>query len=239
MHPYYNDNRKKFRKEMNGFLSLIRKELEEKTGEDYTILIEKIWNVYQSGMLENFPYIGGDQSSGTHNLTGAFVFVAMGEVCRKEYGMTLEDWGYLTTLCYRRYFDKIPGWLAILAGKLFKKTRLVNKMLKMKDKKNAENAKKYPGSFETKTQQPTEECPANYHTLVCPLANFAKDYGYMDYMPYLCNLDYVMFERIQVPFYREHTCADGDGYCDFKMKAGAPVNSSWPCHQLTEGDPLK
>ena len=239
MHSYYSDNRKKFRKEMNSYLSLIQEELTTETGQNYNDLFEQIWTVYQQQMLEYFPFIGGDQSSGTRNLTGAFMFVAMGEVLRHNYGISLEKWGWLTTLCYQRFFDRIPSFLASAAGKLFRHTGLVNAMLKKKDRKNAENAEKYPGSFETRTQQPTEEYPANYHTLVCPLANFAREYGYMEYMPYICNLDYVMFEKMKVPFYREHTYADGDGYCDFKMKAGAQVNSSWPCHQLTEGDPLK
>ena len=126
-----------------------------------------------------------------------------------------------------------------MAGWALTKPALINKMLKKKDEKNAANAKIYPGSFETKTQEPTKEYPANYHTLVCPLADFAKKYGYMEYMPYICNLDYVMFEVIKVTFYRECTCAAGDEFCDFKLKAGAPVNKSWPCHSLTENDPLK
>ena len=42
-------------------------------------------------------------------------------------------------------------------------------------------------------------------------------------MPYLCNLDYVMFGVLGVPLYRRHTCfADGD-YCDFSLKPGAPL----------------
>ena len=45
-------------------------------------------------------------------------------------------------------------------------------------------------------QPPAEGCVFTYHTLVCPLSDFAKKYGYEEYMPYLCNLDYVMFGRV-------------------------------------------
>ena len=239
MHPYYQEHRAKFRKELDHFLRLISGELETVTGQSYPKLLEEIWTCYDQDFLEHFPYIGGDKSSGTRNLTGAFCFVAMGEVCRNSYGMTLEQWGYLTTQCYERFFAKIPGPLLALAGKVIKKPKLVNRMLRKKDAKNAANAAKNPGSFETQTQPPTEAYPAIYHMTVCPLANFAKQYGYMDYMPYICNLDYVMFEAMQVPFYREKTCAAGDGCCDFKLKAGGRVNKAWPCHSLTLGDPLK
>ena len=39
-----------------------------------------------------------------------------------------------------------------------------------------------------------------------PLANFAKQYGYEEYVPYVCNLDYVMFGLLGVPLFREKTC---------------------------------
>ena len=239
MHAYYSQHKPKLKKEMDSFLKLISKELEEETSRTYPQLLEEIWACYEEKFLEYFPYIGGDKASGTRNLTGAYCFVAMGEVCRNTYGMTLERWDELTTVCYERYFGKIPGFLAKAAGKLMGNTKLITKMLLKKDAKNAANAAENPGSFVTKVQPPTEEYPVRFDMLVCPLANFAREQGYMDYMPYLCNLDYVMFAALGVPFYREKTCTAGDGCCDFKMKPGAPVNQAWPCHCLTPGDPLK
>ena len=239
MHEYYAENKGKFKKEMDGFLRLISRELEEDTNRPYSELLEEVWECYEQDMLEHFPYIGGSKSSGTRNLTGAYCFVALGEVCRGKYDMSLDRWGYLTTECYRRYFDRIPQPLRLLAGKLLGRPGLVNSMLRKKDARNAANAAEYPGSFVTQVQPPRPGYPVIYHMTVCPLHQFARGFGYMDYMPYLCNLDYVMFEAMNVPFYREKTCAAGDGVCDFKMKPGAPVNPAWPCHCLTPGDPLK
>ena len=67
-----------------------------------------------------------------------------------------------------------------------------------------------------------------YHNLVCPLSNFAKKYGYEEYMPYLCNLDYVMFGVLGAPLYHEHTCFEDEDYCDFKLKIGAQTLEFWP-----------
>ncbi|MCP1102489.1 L-2-amino-thiazoline-4-carboxylic acid hydrolase [Aequitasia blattaphilus] len=78
-----------------------------------------------------------------------------------------------------------------------------------------------------------------YHTTVCPLYEFAKTGGYLSYMPYLCNFDYIMFSKMGVSLYREKTCADGDEYCDFKVKANAPIPPYWPPHILDKDDPLK
>ena len=228
MHEYYRNIIQKLKKENEGYLHFVKAEMEQKTGKPYRKVWQEIWDFYERNLLEHFPYIGGDKVSGTKNLTGAYSFVAMGEVL-KRYGVSLEDSAHLMVLAYERKYQSIPRPVRAVMGKMFSSSRLVAKMYRKKDRKNAENAAKYPGSFETKTMQPPAEgCAFTYHNLVCPLSDFAKKYGYGEYMPYLCNLDYVMFGVLGVPLYRRHTCfADGD-YCDFSLKPGAPLLPYWP-----------
>ena len=166
--------------------------------------------------------------SGTKNLTGAYCFVAMGEVL-KRYGSSIDEIGHLMVLFYERNFQKLSRIAKVVMGKAFTSPKLLNKMLIKKDKKNEDNAKINPGSFETRTQIPPEEdYEVSYHNLVCPLSDFAKKYGYEEYMPYLCNLDYVMFGIMGAPLYREHTCFEDGDYCDFKLKVGADILPYWP-----------
>jgi hypothetical protein len=73
-----------------------------------------------------------------------------------------------------------------------------------------------------------DETRHQYHNLVCPLANFARKYGYEAYMPWLCNLDYVNFGLLGAPLYREHTCFEDGDYCDFKLKLDAKPLPYWP-----------
>ena len=123
----------------------------------------------------------------------------------------------------------MPGLVRKIMGKMYKSPKLLNKILLKKDAKNAANAAKNPGSFETETQiLPEAGYDFSYHNLVCPLSNFARKYGYEEYMPYLCNLDYVMFGVLGAPLYREHTCFEDGDYCDFKLKIGAKPLSYWP-----------
>lgn len=228
MHEYYRKSIPKLKKTMDGYLKLIDKELEKAAGKSYDQLLQEIWDCYEKELLEHFPYIGGDKVSGTGNLTGAYMFVAMGEVL-KRYGVSLEEAGRLMVICYEQKFRSMPGIARKIAGKVFSNGRLLRIMYKKKDKTNAENARKYPGSFETKTLDPPEVGYVfSYHNLVCPLADFAKKHGYDAYMPYLCNLDYAMFGALGVPLYREHTCAEDGDYCDFNLKPGAPVMKAWP-----------
>ena len=228
MHEYYVSNKEKFKKGMHQFLDLVAPELEKTSGKKYEELFAEIWDYYDKNLLERFPYIGGDKVSGTRNLTGAYCFVAMGEVM-KCYGATMDDIGHIMAYAYERYTLKMPGVVRSLMGKIYKKPKMLNKMFLKKDAQNAKNAAVNPGSFKTQTQIPPEAgYDFSYHNLVCPLANFAKQYGYEEYMPYLCNLDYVMFGVLGAPLYREHTCFEDGDYCDFKLKLDAEPLPYWP-----------
>lgn len=238
MHEYYARNKSKFEKKMDSYLKLISPELEKATGLQYSQVLKRIWSFYEKELLEKMPYIGGDDVSGTNNLTGAYYFVAMGEVL-KEYGFSVEDAGYLMVLSYQRTTQKLPGVAKPMMKFLMKHPSLLQKMFLKKDKKNRENAAINPGSFETKTLIPPEKgCIFSYRNLVCPLSDFAKKYGYEEYMPYLCNLDYVMFGELGVPLYRTHTCFEDGDYCDFNIRKDAEVLKGWP-PVFTQGNTYK
>ena len=228
MHSYYAENNEKLKKSLSRFMQLVKPELEKAGSKPYHALLAEIWDYYEKNLLEHFPYIGGDKVSGTKNLTGAYCFVAMGEVL-KRYGVSMEEIGRIMVLCYERYYLKMPGLIRKAMGKVYNNPKLLNKMLLNKDARNAANAVENPGSFETETQIPPEAgYDFSYHNLVCPLSNFARKYGYEEYMPYLCNLDYVMFGVLGAPLYREHTCFEDGDYCDFKLKIGTEPLSYWP-----------
>ena len=118
MHEYYRKNKGKLQKEMDGYLKLVRSEIEEVFGKSYPQAFAEIWSCYEREMLEHFPFIGGDGSSGTRNLTGCMFFVAVG-VVGKKYGLSTHDWGRLATTLYERHFDQMPRFLRRLAGGLF------------------------------------------------------------------------------------------------------------------------
>lgn len=227
MHAYYKENRDRLQKTMKSFLALVGPEIERIGGRAYEAAFGDIWEIYENDMLERFPYIGGDDVGGTKNLTEAYMLVAMGEYLKK-YGATMEEIGHCMTVAYERRMLKMPKLFRSLMGKMLTNPKLLYKAFQKKDARNADNAARNPGSFETKTQIPPEAgYDFSYHNLVCPIANFARKYGYEAYMPYLCNLDYVMFGIVGVPLFREHTCFDSE-YCDFKLKVGTAPMAYWP-----------
>lgn len=228
MHEYYQANRAKLNQSLRRWMAWIQDELQQLSSKPYDALLGEIWAVYEMDMLEHFPYIGGDRVSGTKHLTDSYLFVAMGEVLRQE-GVTMDQIGHLMVLAYERNTRHMP-WIARKGmGKIFTSPKMLNRMFQKKDAQNAANAAENPGSFETKTQLPPEEgYDFSYHNLVCPLSDFAKQHGYEAYMPYLCNLDYVLFGILGAPLFREHTCFETGDYCDFKLKLDAKPMAYWP-----------
>lgn len=239
MHPYYQQNEERLKRQMNAYLILVRLEIEQIFGKAYDEAFEEIWGYYRAQMLERCPYIGGDRSSGTKNLTGCLFFIAVG-VCGKNHGLSTHEWGRLATTIYQRWFARLPRSLRRAARFLFRQAPgVVNMALRRRDRRNARIAQKHPGGFITETLPPTAEYSLIYLSKRCPINDFCRRYGYMEYLPYMCNLDYVMFAAFEVPLYREKTCASGDGVCDFKLKRRAPVPDIWPPHILDDADSLK
>ena len=156
MHSYYAENKEKLKKGLSRFMQLVSPELEKAGGRPYAALLAEIWDYYEKKLLERFPDIGGDKVSGTRNLTGAYCFVAMGEVL-KRYGASMEEIGRIMVLCYERYYLKMPGLVRKVMGRIYRSPKLLNRMLLKKDAKNASNAAENPGSFETETQIPPEK----------------------------------------------------------------------------------
>lgn len=87
MHEYYKNKRDKLKKTMRGFLALVSNRIGKYASKAYSEVFEAIWGIYERDMLSRFPYIGGDDASGTKNLTEAYMLVAMGEYL-KEYGLS-------------------------------------------------------------------------------------------------------------------------------------------------------
>ena len=51
--------------------------------------------------------------------------------------------------------------------------------------------------------------PIYYEFTACPAAEFAKQFGFADIMPALCNVDYASMELLHAKLVRTTTCVDG------------------------------
>ena len=58
--------------------------------------------------------------------------------------------------------------------------------------------------------------PIYYEFTACPAAEFAKQFGFTDIMPALCNVDYASMELLHAKLVRTTTCVDGC-QCDYTI----------------------
>ena len=58
--------------------------------------------------------------------------------------------------------------------------------------------------------------PIYYEFAACPAAEFAKQFGFADIMPALCNVDYASMELLHAKLVRTTTCVDGCR-CDYTI----------------------
>ena len=58
--------------------------------------------------------------------------------------------------------------------------------------------------------------PIYYEFTACPAAEFAKQFGFTDIMPALCNVDFASMELIHARLIRKTTCANGCK-CDYTI----------------------
>ena len=58
--------------------------------------------------------------------------------------------------------------------------------------------------------------PIYYEFTACPAAEFAKQFGFTDIMPALCNVDYASMELLRARLVRTTTCVDGCR-CDYTI----------------------
>ncbi len=60
----------------------------------------------------------------------------------------------------------------------------------------------------------TEGKPIRYHFNTCPTYEFARDYGFLDILPVLCNIDYTAMALLKAKLIRPTTLSNGN-CCDY------------------------
>ncbi len=55
----------------------------------------------------------------------------------------------------------------------------------------------------------------SYYFTRCPLNDYARKFGYLDILPVMCELDFILAKLYHADLYREHTLAGGGAVCDY------------------------
>ncbi|WP_113674362.1 L-2-amino-thiazoline-4-carboxylic acid hydrolase [Vallitalea guaymasensis] len=222
---YYIRQKDKLSKSIEKFLKPITPELIDMFGNKEASAVQlKVKNEYDK-LIPQFPYIGGDDNKLTSNLVQASWGLALYRVL-KEYDIELYDIGKLIYLSLTRHFNKLPRFIRKIMGRrMFSKS----KVIKMKRRAFLSREKKYPYDW---VWEVNDGDGINYGLAIdyteCGIVKFFHDQDADELVPYLCNLDYVIFKAFGIELHRTKTLGCGCDCCNFRFIKNGTPREPWP-----------
>jgi ubiquinone/menaquinone biosynthesis C-methylase UbiE len=224
---YYVARQDHLLREFNGVVRRVQPVLMTRYDSQFAEMVAAEARQEYTRLIPQLPYIGGRGNKLTWNLIGTAWFVAFYRAM-KAHGRSTEEIGRLLTEMYKVWFDAYPGWLLRLQG-WFTFTPLYQRQLERRARQSQE--RRYPGDWVL-----TRVLPNGYDFGVdyteCGIVKFCRAQGAAELLPYLCPLDFIMSERMNLGLVRTTTLAQGDSRCNFRFKQGG--ETQWPA-AIAEG----
>lgn len=159
------------------------------------------------------PYIGGKRNILSHNLYQALVLFAYYEATGRDLSVDEMDAAIDQAFCEsHRYLGRFINFNKLGKPVIWLLYKWIESIKKKSDK--------YRGNKWNNTWgievNPNKHKKGVAMTLVgCPIADFAKEHGYLDIMPVLCKTDHTTVEMLHGKLIRHHTVAEGYDKCDY------------------------
>ncbi len=219
---YYVTRERSMLREFDNAMRHIRPPLVRRYGEAFVSKIAPEARSEFKHLIPQLPYIGG---SGNPLLTFFLVstawYLAFYRAMQKQ-GKDINELGPLIPDIYQSRMDSYPAWVLQLGGWLAY-TPIVRRRLKRSSKISQE--RRYPGDWLFSF------VPKNGHDFgvdytECGIYKFCQEQNATELMPYLCSVDFIMSERMNLGLQRTMTLAEGSPKCDFRFKHRRPT--IWP-----------
>ncbi|MCM1039359.1 MAG: L-2-amino-thiazoline-4-carboxylic acid hydrolase [Ruminococcus sp.] len=189
---------------------VIRKKLSERYDSDGA---DQVWEKIQlqyAAFLKDLPYLGGKKN--THNGVGGtydcIMLFAYYEVLDPK--PSINELYEMNVEVFLPAFQKMAGVVNPNKPLLLRLLHLAFVITAKKDNKSP----KQPTGYIMEVEPYSKTEGVRYHFHRCPIAEFAKEHGYLDIMPAFCNTDYPAMDMINGALIRRHTCANSN-ICDY------------------------
>lgn len=184
--------------------------------------------VMRAEMLEEFrrllpevPYIGGRRNMFSGFLSGAAQGLAMYRVI-VQHGGSLEDTG---ELMHHRFQAR-----AMRAPRLIRH-RIIKPLMVRQMTKAAQlsQRRRYPDDWVMEiVDSRGQDFDFGMDVTECGDVKFLRAQGAEELCPYICDLDYVLFESLGAGLQRTKTLAWGCDGCDFRVSMNGDTTAPWP-----------
>ncbi|WP_099468813.1 L-2-amino-thiazoline-4-carboxylic acid hydrolase [Konateibacter massiliensis] len=176
--------------------------------------VDYVWEKVQQQYVEflkDVPYLGGIKN--THNGTGGtydcIALFAYYEA--QENKPTLDELYEMNIELLRPSFEQL-GKFVNANNKIL--LRVMNFAFKATARSDKKHAKDWHGDYIMEVEPYNKQTGIHYYFSRCPIAEFARQHGYLHLMPAICNGDYPIFEAMHAGLIRKTTCSNGSR-CDY------------------------
>ena len=166
-------------------------------------------------MMKRAPDLGGRENSLANNLDMFILFISYYEASdRRMDGAAIDE---IIDDIYRhlRFVRPLmninnPTILSVLRKYLYNSYRKHSEKVKAKKAQG-----QWLDTWDMVVNPNNTDVGVAFTLVGCPLAEYAKKYGYMDIMPHMCAIDHAYAKLMHAKLLRTHTVATGSDSCDY------------------------
>jgi len=175
-------------------------------------------------LIPDLPYIGRGNIF-TENLVQSAWALVLYRVIRRH-GGSLEEAGEVIHRAMEAKVNRTPAFLRRLKGK-FRLSRWAVRM--MQNAARRSQKREYPGDWVLEVVEgDSETFDVGMDVTECGIVKFLHAQGADELAPYLCNLDYLVYQATGVKLCRTMTLSWGCEKCDFRMVGDGEPIETWP-----------
>ena len=214
MHPYYQQHKDKLTNDFSSLMELIDPLLRQRIDAAVAEEISREVYAHYAVILEELPYIGGDDNWLTGNLIKGAMAAAF-YLPLKERGLSVDEAG-------RMFYEAVEQAMSEQLAKPVVRDHDAEAVQRVRDKELQfavwTQKREYPYNW---VVQYIDCARSNYDYgrdwVECGIVKLHKHYGVEEFSPYLCLIDYLVFRASGQGLRRTQTLAGGDERCDFRI----------------------
>jgi hypothetical protein len=191
--------------------------LVKRYGEDMAMAVVQRASQEYEALLPEIPFIGGKANRWTADLLESAQILALFRATQ-AYGISLGETSEVLYEGMQRRLRSYPRFLLQLMGKM-QFSRLFLKRLQQQATQTHQHT--YPDNFVAEVVMGDgKEFDWGINFTACAIQKFYTAQNALEFLPYVCRLDYLTSAAFGIGLVRTETLANGDARCNPRLKQG-------------------
>lgn len=217
---YYQQNKAKYLKQFSNLLLATEQILSIKfPADELKILLSEMQSAFLS-LIAKIPYIGGKQNELTQNLVVCAEYLAIYQVLKKH-DLSLTQIARIIPQIAKLQLEQMP-WLNKITMRFFWRMMFTKWFKKQMQKSAAiSQQRKFKDDFVyTFVAGDGKNFNFGFDFTECAICKFFQQENASEFVPIMCELDYVISDFVKVKLNRTTTLANRGSCCDFRYNKG-------------------